>query len=139
MTTQARKPRQQAASEHDEQVALFRWAAMLRDRHPALGLLFAIPNGGDRHPATAARLKAEGVRRGVSDVFLPVPSQGYHGLWIEMKAGRNKPTTEQVAWLEQMRALGHATAVCYSWIEAAERVAGYLGLKVEDVGLEGLL
>src|ERR1043166_9911283 len=35
--------------------------------------LHAIPNGGERTARTAALLKAEGVRKGGADVFLPVP------------------------------------------------------------------
>lgn len=35
--------------------------------------LHAIPNGGDRHGATAGKMKAEGAKAGVWDMFLPVP------------------------------------------------------------------
>ena len=57
--------------------------------------LIAIPNGGKRNPREAGRLKAQGVKAGVSDLLLPFSSQGAHGLWIEMKAGRNKLTPNQ--------------------------------------------
>ena len=46
-------------SEHDEQVALFEWAAMNRSRIPELKLMFAIPNGGHRHKAVAGKMKAD--------------------------------------------------------------------------------
>ena len=49
--------------------------------------LFAIPNGGQRHPATARRLKREGVLPGIPDLFLAVPRLHYGGLFIEVKAG----------------------------------------------------
>ena len=58
------------ASEHQEQVALFRWAEFAIARWPELALMYAIPNGGHRHKAVAAGLKAEGVKRGVPDVCL---------------------------------------------------------------------
>ena len=54
-------------SEHDEQVLIFKWARLSEGRWPELALLFAIPNGGHRHKAVAAKLKAEGVRAGVPD------------------------------------------------------------------------
>ena len=59
-------------AEHREQVKLFAWAEWERIDRPELGLLFAVPNGGRRDAVTGARLKAEGVKAGVPDVWLPV-------------------------------------------------------------------
>jgi len=55
---------------------------------------------------------AEGVKRGVPDVFLPVARGGYHGLWIEMKYGKNKTTSNQKWWLNELKDQGYKTAVC---------------------------
>ncbi len=63
-------------TEHVEQVSLMRWAALTKRRRPELALLYAIPNGGDRHKAVAAKLSAEGVKSGVPDLCLPVPRLG---------------------------------------------------------------
>jgi hypothetical protein len=115
-------------TEHDEQVALFQWAATALKMMPEVGLLHAIPNGGHRHPAVAKRLKAEGVKRGVPDLCLPIPRGPYHGMYIEMKAGENKPTAEQLAWFSALSALGYYTALCYSAERAIEEITFYLGL-----------
>ena len=76
------------ASEHQEQSAVISWWALA---HRQYGLpefaLFAIPNGGARDVITGARLKAEGVRRGVVDLMLAKPNGTFSGLFIEMKAG----------------------------------------------------
>ena len=113
-------------SEHAQQVALFAWAAYAQAEYPELELLFAIPNGGHRHKATAGRLRAEGVKRGVPDVCLPIPRGNYAGLWIEMKYGRNKPTADQERWIEALRAAGHRVEVCYEWTEARDVIEEYL-------------
>lgn len=70
-------------NEHHHQVLTVAW---FRAQYPKLAsLLFAIPNGGQRNPATAAILKAEGLVAGIPDLFLAIPSGAYHGLFIEMK------------------------------------------------------
>lgn len=114
-------------SEHDEQCRLFAWAAWQALEWPELDLLFAIPNGGHRHKATAARMKAEGVKAGVPDCFLAVPAQGYHGLFVEMKAGKNRTTKKQKKWIKDLQAQGYAAEVCYGADAAQRAIADYLG------------
>jgi hypothetical protein len=113
-------------SEHAEQAALFRWAEFARARLPELALLYAVPNGGHRHKATAARLKAEGVKRGVPDVCLPVARSGAHGLYIELKTERGKPTPEQLGWIRALRRQGYAAEVCRGWESACSMIEHYL-------------
>ena len=119
-----RRPSRQ--DEHAEQAALFRWAEFARSRLPELALLHAIPNGGHRHKATAARLKAEGVKRGVPDVCLPVARNGAHGLYIELKTERGKPTPEQLGWIRALRRQGYAAEVCRGWESARSMIEHYL-------------
>lgn len=114
------------SSEHDEQVALFQWADMHSRRWPCLARMFAIPNGGKRAALTAVRLKAEGVKAGVPDVFLPWPVGGWCGLWIEMKYGSNKTTAEQRDWLAWLGINGYKTAVCWGAEEAQRVIEDYL-------------
>ena len=102
------------SGEHDEQVLLFSKARLYEGQYPELVLLFAIPNGGLRNKVVAKKLKAEGVKAGVLDVCLPVPRGRYHGLYIEMKHGRNKPTKAQRFWIDALRLAGHRVEVCYS-------------------------
>jgi hypothetical protein len=113
-------------SEHAEQAALFRWAEFARSRLPELAMLYAVPNGGHRHKATAARLKAEGVKRGVPDVCLPVARSGAHGLYIELKTERGKATPEQLGWIRALRRQGYAAEVCHGWESARSMIEHYL-------------
>ena len=64
-----RKPRQDR--EHAEAVALKQRVRLHEARWPALRWLFAVPNGGARNKVAGAKLKAEGVRRGVPDYLWP--------------------------------------------------------------------
>lgn len=113
-------------SEHDEQAALFEWAGLMQGKYPELSLLAAIPNGGKRDAKTGAMLKAEGVKKGFPDIILPVARGAYHGLLIELKAGRNKPTEYQAWWLVQLREQGYSAGVCYGFEEARDVILDYL-------------
>lgn len=116
-----------APSEHDEQAALFEWAEWMRERYPALRRLYAIPNGGKRDIVTAARLKAEGVKAGVPDICLPMPSGGYSALYIELKRSKGgRASDEQREWIDALNRLGNLAVVCHGWLHAAEVIQGYL-------------
>ncbi len=116
------------ASEHDEQAALFGWAAMIENQVPELALLFAVPNGGLRHVVVAKQMKAEGLKAGVPDVWLPVPRNGRHGLVIEMKIDGNTTSSKQDWWLATLRDGGYETHVCYGFEEARTVIENYLGM-----------
>lgn len=139
---QGKSGKKKGSPEHDEQVALFYWAELNKSKIPALELLMAIPNGayyggGGGRWSIAKRMKEEGVKKGVPDVFLPVPmtyvSEGQvtdmkAGLWIEMKAGKNKPSDEQKWWIENLQEMGYRVEVCYSSQEAIDIINEYLDL-----------
>jgi hypothetical protein len=112
-------------SEHEEQVAVFDWIYLHRHTYPGISLAFAIPNGGHRHKATAARLKAEGVRKGVPDIFVPVARGLYNGLFIEMKKKGRPQTTEQKKYFKCLEMLGYLCVVCYSCDEVADVIDTY--------------
>lgn len=152
-----------AKTEHAEQRALFAWSFMAANKGfdaansdsayvgeytgpvipiPSLQRMFAIPNGGLRDKITAARLKAEGVKSGVPDVFLPVPCVVNNvvqacGLFIELKREtsgkgqqrRQKGSTsnDQDNWLDYLNSNGYAVVVAFGWREAADAIENYLG------------
>ncbi len=112
--------------EHDNQVALFSWAAY--DKRPELGLLYAVPNSAKRSPRQGAWMKAEGLKAGVPDIVLPVARGGYHALYIELKVKGRKPTPDQLGWQARLNEAGNLAIVCYGWTEAREVIERYLGL-----------
>ena len=121
----------QKKCEHTEQVALMNWCKIMECRHPQLRLIFSIPNGGNRHIVTAKKLRAEGVKPGVPDIFLPIPRNEKHGLFIEMKFEKNKTSENQQRWLMDLDAENYQASVCYGFDEARETIIKYLGLEME--------
>ena len=123
-------------AEDSEQQTLFDWA----EYYPVLRWMFAIPNGGKRSKMEAARLKRQGVKAGVSDIFLPLPTEsteelsdtGYNGLFIEMKRrkvdGPSRPTPKQKEFHVAMTRQGYKCVVCYGAEEAIQAIKEYVSL-----------
>ena len=122
-------------SEHTEQCALIQWAAYASAEFPALRWLYSNPNGGARHITVAAKMKAEGVKAGVADLFLPVPFRntkrngepGYHGLYLEMKVRGGRQSDAQKAFEAFVVEQGYRYVLAWSWPEAAAAVLDHLG------------
>lgn len=102
----AAHPAQRGEPEHEMQAAIIAKVDELAEHDPRWRYLFAVPNGGHRHPAVAAKLKAEGVRKGVIDLWWPLKAHGYVGLVLELKAGKNDTTPEQDDWLAWLSSQG---------------------------------
>ena len=115
-------------SEHDEQCALFQLLALYESRYPILHWVHAIPNGGKRHVATAVKMKKEGVKRGIPDIFIPYPVDEWAGCYIEMKFGDGRLTKEQKEFIATFEHT-YKICVCYSAEEAAHAIGEYLGIE----------
>ena len=103
--------------------------------------LHHIPNGGSRGDNAKSRairggaMKAQGTKRGIPDLFLPLPNCGYHGLYIEMKKPSLKPKTkkskgglsnEQIEFKEYALSKHYGFVTCYSWKEAINILKEYI-------------
>lgn len=121
-----------ARTEHGEAVALMRVVRLHEARFPALKMLFAVPNGGDRHKIVAAKMKAEGVKPGVPDYLLPVSRPGYLGLAIELKSLTGYASKEQKQWIADLRSAGWRAEVCRGWDDAWRVVREYLDIEGES-------
>jgi VRR-NUC domain-containing protein len=121
--------------EHAEQVKVITWAKRMECTVPALALLFSIPNGGQRSKATAGKLKAEGVKAGVSDLFLALPARGYHGIFLEMKAKDGRLSELQMNFLEDVSDQGYCAAVGYGADRGIEILEWYVGIR-SDISKE---
>jgi len=130
-------------AEHDEQCAVIEWALYSRGKAPDLEWLFAIPNGaklpylrnkkGQRFSPQAEWLLREGLKPGVSDLFLPSAKGGFNGLFLEMKFGKNTVTPEQKMFMDAVEKNGYKVAVCYTAVDAIGVLCDYLGLDKETM------
>ena len=114
--------------EIDEQIAVVDWcdAKSIPIWHNV--------NEGKRSYAMGRKLVRAGLRRGVPDLQIPLARGAYHGLFIEMKYGRNKTTPEQDYWLGLLSKNGYAVKVAYTADEAIKSISRYLALGERKYG-----
>ena len=111
---------QKIMSEHEEQSLFVHW---FRLKYPKFKeALFAIPNGGHRHIRVAMTLKKEGVVPGVSDMFLMVPRETFHGAFIEMKTKTGRLSDKQKKFLSYAEAMGYKTIVGYGYSDVTKKL-----------------
>ena len=113
--------------EHIEAVSLMRWVRLSICKYPDLDMLWHVPNGGQRNKATAGKMKAEGVKAGVSDYALDVARGGYHGLRIELKPKGGRPSPAQKDYIRDVTAQGYRAEVAVGWEAAKDILIDYLG------------
>lgn len=114
-------------TEDQEQIAIINWTSYMANRDPRYGMIFHIANGGSRGKAEAGRFRAEGVKSGVPDLMLPVPSGIYAGLFIELKRVKGGKVSEaQKKWIADLNDNGYYACVCYGAEEAIDTIKRYL-------------
>jgi hypothetical protein len=113
-------------SEHSHQMALFCACTLYQDSIPELRWYHAIPNGGDRNIIVAGNLKAEGVKSGISDTFLPVARRGYFGFYIEMKKPGGTESSTQAEYGRFVQQQGYLYLCADHWAKAFRALMWYL-------------
>jgi len=120
-------------TESSHQQAFFCWLHNNKHLQPGFEFAYAVPNGGARSGREAARLVAEGVRRGVPDVVIPIPCGQQHGLYIEFK----KPDLEkamkgtvtnpdQIRYRDYLLSQNYGHFVAFHYLQAVQFTINYL-------------
>lgn len=105
-------------SESDEQIGFINWF----EAQFSGVWIFHIPNGGRRAISVAKKMKAEGVKPGVPDLYIPA-----WGLWVEMKRVKGgRVSREQGAWIEYLEGIGHSVIIGKGASDASRQVLGFV-------------
>lgn len=120
-------------SEATEQEHVVSWCFHREDIYPELKWIHHCPNGGSRQKKEAERLKAQGVKAGVSDLHLPISKGPYIGLYIEMKYNNGTVEPAQKEWIKAMKAAGHFACVCYGYDYAVKVIEEYVNLLPDQI------
>ena len=122
----SRTKQRNAQPEAIEQEKVIKWARDNENNYPFLWLLHSSLNGVKLSKNQAGRAKTQGMLSGVPDLFLPVPKNGFHGLYIEMKSEKGRVSVSQNRFLSVTNELGYQSIVCYSSEDAIQKIQEYL-------------
>ena len=124
------KPRtkRNAQPEAIEQAKVIAWARANERNYPFLWMLHSSLNGVKMTKAQAVRAIAQGMKKGVADLFLPVKKGVYSGLYIEMKSEKGRTSIDQSKFLTAVSENDYLAHICYSAVEAIDKIKGYYNL-----------
>jgi len=90
-----------------------------------MALWFHSPNGGSRNVVEATKLKKMGVKSGIPDCLVMNRRKNYNGLALELKVGYNKPSANQIEYMQRLENEGWLCAVSWSLDECIALIEWY--------------
>ena len=96
--------------------------------------IYAIPNSNDMSSTNRMlaikimrKLKRSGLRPGFPDLCIPVMSNNYGGMYIELKKAKNGVVTDnQKKWIALLNKRGYLAMVCNGAMEAIKEINNYV-------------
>lgn len=97
------------------------------------------PNGGYRSGREGKNFRLMGTKAGFPDLFVFIPKEGYHGLFIELKTPKGKTadgkthragevSDNQEMMIDRLNTVGYKAVVCYGYDETITAIKEYLGI-----------
>ena len=101
------------------------------ERRKLSDFLIKQANEGKRSWITGKKMKKEGLKKGVSDLFLaiPVSRKNLCGLWMEVKSKKGKVSDSQQRWGNLMKMIGYWFVDIYTVDEGIQAIKDYLGMR----------
>lgn len=131
-------------TEHQIQSCIIEWSSKINIRgvYKLSDFLIKNCNEGKRSLSTGRKMKKEGLRKGVSDLFLSIPvkkfkiSDGtgfdkeyFGGLWLEIKSKKGLLSIPQLEWITLMSISGYDAHCIYTVDEGIQAIKDYLGMR----------
>jgi hypothetical protein len=119
--------------ETSEQSTVIDWARNWGSKLDGIDMLHSVPNGAvlgnpNYNPfALIGKLKREGLKNGVGDLFLACARQGFHGYYLEAKRRKGgKQSDDQISWMIRCREEGYKYDVFETAAEGIALLTAYL-------------
>lgn len=115
-----------SVTESQIQIACVDWFKLQYRQLFEDGVLFHIPNERQCSYALGARLKREGVVKGVADLCLALMRHGYGALYIEMKKPGSYQRPEQKTWEQSITRHGYLYKVIKNFDDFKKLIDWYV-------------
>ena len=113
-------------SEHELQKSIIK---LINLKYPKL--LYCASVGGVRTSfKQAIKMKQTGYKKGMPDLFIYEPISPYHGLAVEIKIKKGRPTKDQLWWRDQLNSRNYISVITYGYEETVEVIERYLSGKI---------
>lgn len=115
-----------AMHEDSELIKFFDWVRVNEKFDSRFSAIYHVANERCTSMHKGKIFKQKGVRSGVPDVHVPIPSGMYPGLFIEFKIRPNTLSDSQKGFIKTLLGLGYLVVIAWSADEAIEIVREYL-------------
>ena len=126
------RPKRYGPKETAIQATVIDWAKGYGSKLDGIDMLHSIPNGAVlgnpayNRFALIGKLKAEGLKPGVLDLFLACARHGFHGFYLEAKTPDGELSGDQESWIIRAQEEGYKTAVFDNPQHAIDLITEYL-------------
>ena len=124
------QPKPRADEEYSEQKKLITLIRNeLAPKYPILRWIYSTPNGAKLDHTTRSKVINEGGNKaGIPDLFLPVKSGNFSGLYLEMKSSKGRLSEKQKEFKLFAESQGFKVVVPRSCDDALTEILNYCGI-----------
>ena len=91
-----------------------------------LDLMFATASGVKIPIGLVLKCKLSGIiKKGLPDIVIPYPRNGFHGLYLELKTETGHPSPEQSFFIKRLREEGYMALVAFGYDDAVNIIEDY--------------
>lgn len=125
-------------SETEIMNAYFDWVGWKMNQKPLYSLIYSVKNEGKRSWFYGTQLVRSGLRSGIPDVCIPIPTRDYGAAYLEFKTLDGQVSPMQKVWLSKLKRVSNYVGVVKGLDHAKEVTESYMDLVEHDWDLDDL-
>lgn len=112
---------------HPERIEQFKIITFVDENYSDIEILYTIAPAGLKLPKWLGSLLSQlGYRRGTFDILFFEARKGYHGLHLEVKTKKGRPSKDQLEWQRLARLKDYKAEICYGREQGIQIIKEYM-------------